>query len=75
MMEFRKNPTPQPVAPQMSCRQLTVRRIADVICEMQGSGEPVTEEALEARNIPPALAGRLRAEALKEARHNFIKRG
>lgn len=76
MIEFRQNAPiapPRPAAP--SCRKRAVARIADIICEMQGSSEPVTEEALAARNIPPAVAQRFRAEALEVARRRFVKRG
>jgi hypothetical protein len=73
MIEFRTNPQPKP-APRLSCRQVAVGRIADVIREMQGSSEPVTEEALIARNIPLAIVERYKDEALEVARRSFIKR-
>jgi len=73
MIEFRSNPQPKS-APQLSCRQVAVNRIADVIREMQGSSEPVTEEALIARNIPLAVVERYKNEALDVARRAFIKR-
>lgn len=73
MIEFRSNPQPKP-APHLSCRQTAVNRIADVIREMQGSSEPVTGEALIARNIPLAVVERYKNEALDVARRAFIKR-
>lgn len=77
MIEFTTNPqplSPLSAAPRRSCRQIAVSRIADVICEMQGSSEPVTEEALIARNIPLAVVERYKAEALDLARRSFVKR-
>ncbi|MBA4797048.1 MAG: hypothetical protein H2043_06570 [Rhizobiales bacterium] len=73
MIEFRSNPQPKP-APHLSCRQVVVNRIADVIREMQGSSEPVTEEALIARNIPLSVVERYKNEALDVVRRAFIKR-
>lgn len=73
MIEFRSNPQPK-LAPHLSCRQVVVNRIADVIREMQGSSEPVTEEALIARNIPLSVVERYKNEALDVARRAFIKR-
>lgn len=81
MIEFRQNapmsapPAPRPHFQARSCRQLAISRLADVICEMQGAFEPVTEEALIARNIPPAVAARYGAQALDVARRRFVKRG
>ncbi len=71
MIEFRTNPAP--LAPRPSCRQIAVGRLADIICELQGSGEPVTEEELTARNIPLSIATRYRDQALEAARRNFVK--
>lgn len=77
MIEFRTNPQPMAplgAAPRRSCRQIAVSKIADVIREMQGSSEPVTVEALIARNIPLSIVERYKAEALEVARRSFIKR-
>lgn len=76
MIEFRTNPQPMAplgAQPRPSCRQIAVSRIADVIREMQGSSEPVTEEALTARNIPLAIVERYKDEALEVARRAFVR--
>ncbi|THV13752.1 hypothetical protein [Rhizobium rhizophilum] len=71
MIEFAT--TTPPPAPRPSCRHIAVGRLADIICELQGSGEPVTEEELTARNIPLSIATRYRDQALEAARRNFVK--
>ncbi|MFN3833759.1 MAG: hypothetical protein ACK4SQ_16155 [Allorhizobium sp.] len=55
MNEFRENPMP---SARQSCRQIAVKRIADAIRELAGSGEPITEEAFVARGIPAAVVAR-----------------
>ncbi len=42
MIEFRENPVP---SARQSCRQIAVKRIADIISELAGNSEPITEEA------------------------------
>jgi hypothetical protein len=74
MIEFRSNPQPT-CTPRQSCCQIAVNRIADAIRELAGSGEPITEEALIARDIPPAVIARYADQARQVARRSFVKRG
>lgn len=73
MIEFRSNPQPAP-APRPSCRQIAVSRLADAICELAGSSEPITEEAL-LRDFPPAVIARYAEQARQVARRRYVKRG
>ncbi len=57
------------------CKTAIIGRMADAICEMAGSGEVITEEALQGRDFSPAVVARFKEEARAEARRRFIKRG
>ncbi|PYB71293.1 hypothetical protein [Rhizobium wuzhouense] len=74
MIEFARMPLPTPEPARQSCRRSVVDRLADAICELGGSGEPVTEEALIARNFSPAIISRFATEARGIARRRFVKR-
>ncbi len=70
MIEFRENPMP---SARQSCRQIAVKRIADAIREIAGSGEPITEEAITAHGIPAAVVARYADQAAQAARRSFVK--
>lgn len=76
MIEFRTNPQPMAplgVQPHPSCRQIAVKRIADIISELAGNSEPITEEAFIQRGISPAVVARYGEQARQMARRSFIK--
>lgn len=70
MIEFRENPMP---SARQSCRQIAVKRIADIISELAGNSEPITEEAFTARGIPAAVVARYAEQAAQVARRSFVK--
>jgi len=55
------------------CISDVVDRLAEAICEIGGAGEPVTEEALLARDFSPDVVRRLAPQARAAARRRFIK--
>lgn len=63
------------IAARPRCTRNIVERIADVICEVGGSGQSVTAEAFESRNIPISVVERYAVPARDLARRKFIKRG
>ncbi|MBV2185897.1 MAG: hypothetical protein KUL88_15305 [Rhizobium sp.] len=66
---------PPPQKEHRSCRAVLIERMAADICEMQGSGEAGTEEALIARNWSRPVIEALLPDALATARRQFVRRG
>jgi len=63
------------IAARPRCTRSIVERIADVICETAGSGQVVTADVFESRDIPVAVVERYAEQARDLARRKFVKRG
>ncbi len=63
------------IAAQPRCTRSIVERIADVICEVAGSGQVVTADVFTSRNIPLPIVERFSDQAREIARRKFVKRG
>lgn len=61
------------IAARPRCVPTIVERLAEAIREIGGAGEPVTEEALLARDFSPDVVRRLAPQARAAARRRFIK--
>ena len=77
MIQYRTHAqaTTAKIAAQPRCKQNAIERLADAICELGGSGEVITEEALLARDFSPSMVARLAPQARAEARRRFVRRG